>query len=163
MFNNKKSENKSTTPQKFDKILNNTFNQGEQTYEDFGDTMKVHDSVSSLYEDQLGDNIIEIRTLKMLDEELYAIFEKSPYYEKYKKPKRADGSDRLQMYYYFKEKLLLSKKYSNAEIFIAFAEFFQVNYDQLYNEIGVLDKESLLKELSLKHGLSEKIKTKKLF
>ena len=148
---------------KEDKIINNSYNQGEQSYEEFGLTMKVHDSVFHLYEDQLGDNITEIRTLKMLDNEMYDIFKESPYYEKYKKPKRADGNDRLKMYYYFKERLSVEKKYTNVEIFIAFAEFFQVNYDQLYNEVGVLDKEGLLRELNNKFKLSHKIKTKRLF
>jgi hypothetical protein len=154
---------KNTGKRKEDKIINNSYNQGEQTYEDFSGTMKVHDSILSLYEDQLGENIIEKRTLKMLDDEMYAIFEKSPYYEKYKKPKRADGNDRLKMYYYFKEHLLKQKNYTNMEIFIAFAEFFQVNYDQLYAEVGVLDKEGLLRELNEKYGLSDRIKTKRLF
>jgi hypothetical protein len=149
-------------PIRQDKIINNTYNQGEQSYEELG-TMKVHDSVFSLYEDQLGDNIIENRTLKMLDDEMYDIFKKSPYYEKYKKPKRADGNDRIKMYYYFKQQLLQQRKYTNMEIFIAFAEFFQVNYDQLYNEVGVLDKEGLLRELNEKYGLTHKIKTKRLF
>jgi len=148
---------------RLDKIINNSFNQGEQTYEDFTSIMKVHDSIFYLYEDQLGDNVIENRTLKMLDDEMYDIFEKSPYYEKYKKPKRADGNDRIKMYYYFKQKLLEKKKYTNIEIFVAFAEFFQVNYDQLYAEVGVLDKEGLLRELNKKYGLSHKIKTKRLF
>jgi hypothetical protein len=156
-----KEDNKDK-PRREDKIINNSYNQGEQNFEDFG-TMKVHDSVFHLYEDQLGDNMIESRTIKMLDNQMYEIFEKSPYYEKYKKPKRADGSDRIKMYYYFKEKLLEQKKYTNMEIFIAFAEFFQVNYDQLYNEVGVLDKEGLLKELNEKYGLTRKIKTKRLF
>lgn len=146
-----------------DKIINNSYNQGEQTYEDFGSTMKVHDSVFNLYEDQLGDNIVENRTLKMLDEEMYEIFVASPYYEKYKKIKRADGNDRIKMYYYFKEQLLKKRKYTNMEIFIAFAEFFQVNYEQLYAEVGVLDKEGLLRELNEKYGLSHRIKTKRLF
>ncbi len=150
-------------PIKKDTVINNTFNQGEQNYEEFTGTMKVHDSVFSLYEDQLGDNIIENRTLKLLDEELYKIFKDSEYYEKYKKYKRIEGGDRLKMYYYFKEKLLKHKNYTNMEIFISIAEFFQINYDQLYGEVGVLDKECLLKELSLKYGLDQKIKTKKLF
>src|ERR1035437_2798230 len=98
-------------PQKKDKIINNSYNQGEQNYEEFNGTMKVHDSVFALYEDQLGDNIIENRTLKMLDNEMYTIFENSPYFEKYKKPKKADGNDRIKMYYYFKQKLLEEKKY----------------------------------------------------
>lgn len=146
-----------------DKIINNSFNRGEQMYEDFSGTMKVHDNVMHLYEDQIGDNIIEKRVLKMLDDEMYEIFEQSPYYEKYKKLKRTDSNDRLKMFYYFREQLLQKNKYSNIEIFIAFAEFFQVNYDQLYSEIGVLDKERLLKELNERYDLSHKIKTKKLF
>jgi hypothetical protein len=155
-------ENSEVKPIREDKIINNTYNQGEQAFEDFG-IMKVHDSVFSLYEDQLGDNIIENRTIKMLNDEIYVIFKQSPYYEKYKKPKRADGNDRIKMYYYFKEQLLKQHKYTNMEIFIAFAEFFQVNYDQLYNEVGVLDKESLLRELNEKYNLTHKIKTKRLF
>ena len=152
------------TEQREDKILNNSYNQGEQTYEDFGQqTMKVHDSVLSMYEDQLGENIIENRTLKMLDTEMYEIFQQSPWFEKYKKPKRADGNDRIKMYYYFKEKLLAQRKYSNKDIFIAFAEFFQVNYDQLYSEVGVLDKESLIREMNEGGKLAHKIKTKRLF
>lgn len=156
-------KNKENKNFKEDKILNNAFNQGEQTYEDLSGPMKIDDAVFSLYEDQLGDNIVENRTLKMLDDEMYAIFENSSYYEKYKKLKKADGCDRLNMYYYFKEKLSEKRKYTNMEIFIAFAEFFNVNYDQLYAEVSVLDKENLLKELSSKYGLSDRIKTKRLF
>jgi hypothetical protein len=152
-----------THEHKEDKIMNNSFNQGEQTYEYFSGTMKVHDSVFPLYEDQLGDNIMENRTLKMLEDEMYDIFLKSPYYEKYIKPKKTDGTDRIKMYYYFKERLLEKKKFSNIQIFICFAEFFKVNYDQLYSEVSVLDKEGLLKELNEKYGLSNKIKTKRLF
>jgi len=146
-----------------DKIINNSFNSGDLNYEDFSGPMKVHDSVFSLYEDQLSDNLIEYRTLKMLDDELYVMFEESPYFEKYKKPKRVDKNDMVKIYYYFKEKLIDSKKFSNMEIFIGIAEFFQINYDQLYSEVGVLDKEFLLKELNEKYGLSNRIKTKKLF
>jgi len=145
-----------------DKIISNSFNEGELLYEDFA-TIKVHDSVVDMYNDQLGDNIIENRNLKALDKDLYELFISSPYKEKYKNPKRADSNDRLKMYYYFKDRLLPKNKYSIVEIFIAFAEFFQVNYNQLYSEVGVLDKEQILKELNEKYGLSDRIKTKRLF
>ncbi|MCK9446226.1 hypothetical protein M0Q50_04975 [bacterium] len=146
-----------------DKIENNSYNRGESPNEDFGQTMKVHDSVISLYNDQLGENIIENRITKRLENEIYEIFISSPYYEKYKKPKRADSNDRIKMFYYFKDKLLSKNKYSNKDIFIAFAEFFQINYDQLYSEISVLDKESLLKEMNENNAYSNRIKTKRLF
>ena len=69
----------------------------------------------------------------------------------------------VKMYYYFKELLVVDRSYSSSQIFMGFAEFFQINYDQLYNEIGVMDKENLLKELNAHKGMKSKIQTKKLF
>jgi hypothetical protein len=148
---------------KVDKIMNNSYNSGSVEHENFVGAIKLHDSVFDLYKDQLSDDLIEYRTQKMLEEELYDLFKVSKYYEKYKKIKRIDKNDVLPVYYHFKENLLLSKKFSNMEIFIGIAEFFQINYDYLYQEIGVLDKERLLKEMSEKFGLDKRIKTKKLF
>ena len=145
-----------------DKIINNSFNSGELVFQEFTQTIKVDGRVSSLYDDQLGD-VIEHRTLKLLNDEIYAIFKESSYYEKYKVPKRVDKNDMIKMYYFFKEKLIKEKSFTLMEIFIGFAEFFQINYDQLYGEIRVLDKEHLLKELNEKYGLNNRIKTKRLF
>ncbi len=147
---------------KEDKIINNSYNQGEYNIDDLL-ILKVSDEVYPLYEDQISENIIERHTLKMLDEDMYEIFKNSPFFEKYKKPRRTDGSDRVKVYYYFKEELIKRRKYTNIEIFIAIAEFFQINYEQLYNEIGVLEKENILKELNEKYNLFNKIKTKRLF
>jgi len=147
---------------KEDKILNNSFNSGELNFQEFTQTIKVDGRVSGLYDDQLGD-VIEHRTIKLLNEEIFRIFEESPYYEKYKNPKRVDKNDMVKMYYYFKEKIMEVKNFSPMEMFIGFAEFFQINYDQLYGEIRVLDKELLLKELNEKYGLHNRIKTKRLF
>jgi len=148
---------------KEDKIINNSFNSGELKYEDFSQqTIKVDSRVSGLYDDQLGD-VIEYRTKQLLNDKIYEIFIESPYHKKYKIPKRVDKNDMLKMYYYFKEAIMKEKGFSPMELFIGFAEFFQINYDQLYGEIRVLDKESLLKELNEKYGLNNKIKTKRLF
>jgi hypothetical protein len=148
---------------KEDKIINNSYNTGELEFEAFSSVMKIDDRVSDLYEDQHSDNMVENRTIKALNEEIYSIFMESPYYEKYKNPKRVDKSDMIKMYYYFKEKLLPKNTYSSSQIFIGFAEFFQINYDQLYSDIGVMDKENLLKELNTHKGMKNKIQTKKLF
>jgi len=148
---------------KEDKIINNSYNTGELEFEAFSSVMKIDDRVSDLYEDQHSDNMVENRTIKALNEEIYSIFMESPYYEKYKNPKRVDKSDMIKMYYYFKEKLLPKNTYSSSQIFIGFAEFFQINYDQLYSDIGVMDKENLLKELNTHKGMKTKIQTKKLF
>ena len=147
---------------KEDKIINNSFNTGELNYQQFTQSIKVDSRVSSLYEDQLGD-ILEHRTAQLLSKMIYDIFEKSSYYEKYKNPKRVDKNDMIKMYYFFKDEIKRERDFSAMEVFIGFAEFFQINYDQLYNEIRVLDKESLLKELNEKLGLSGRIKTKRLF
>lgn len=148
---------------KEDKIINNSYNSGDIDYENFSMPMKVDDRVFDLYKDILSENIVEERTLKILDDRIYEIFSVSPFYEKYKNPKRVDKNDLVKMYYYFKDKLLKENTFSATQMFMGFAEFFQVNYDQLYGEIGVLDKEGLLKELNEKFSLNKKIKTKKLF
>lgn len=148
---------------KEDKIINNSYNTGEIEYEAFTGSMKIDDRVASLYEDQHSENMFEVRTLKELNDRIYELFKESPYHEKYKNPKRVDKGDMVKMYYYFKELLVKDKSYSNSQIFMGFAEFFQINYDQLYNEIGVLDKEGLLRELNTHKGMKSKIQTKKLF
>ena len=146
-----------------DKILNNSFNSGDIDYENFIQPMRVDDKVYELYKDILSDDIVEERTFKLLDNKIYEFFTESPYYEKYKIPKKVDKSDLVKMYYYFKEKLVKENTFTSSQIFMGFAEFFQANYNQLYEEIGILDKEGLLRELNEKFSLNKKIKNKKLF
>ena len=148
---------------KEDKILNNSYNTGDINYEAFTHVLKVDDRITHLYKDELSDNLVEQRTIKLLDERIFYYFELSPFYEKYKTPKKVDKNDLVKMYYYFKDKLIRENSFTIAQIFMAFAEFFQVNYDLLYSEISVLDKEGLLRELNDKYALNRKIKSKKLF
>lgn len=148
---------------KEDKIINNSYNTGEIEYEAFSGEMKIDPRVAGLYEDVHSDNMYEIRTVKALNEEIYDLFEKSPFHEKYKNPKRVDKNDMVKMYYYFKDFLVKKQSYSSVQIFMGFAEFFQINYDQLYGEIGVMDKENLLKELDNHNDMKSKIQTRKLF
>lgn len=145
-----------------DKIMNNSYNTGNINYESFSQPMKIDPLIEPLYRD-LSENLLEERLIKQLDEKIYKHFIVSPYYEKYKNPKRIDKNDLVKMYYFFKEKLLKENSFSIVQIFMRFAEFFQVSYDLLYTEVGVLDKEGLLKELNDKFKLNKKIKTKKLF
>jgi len=148
---------------KVDKILNNSYNTGNITYDDFVGDLKMDPRVSSQYEEQSSDDITEVRNFKMLYDEIYELFLDCPYYNKYKNPKRIDKNDRAKMYYYFKERLTKGNRYTNTEIFIGFAEFFQDSYDQLYTDIGVLDKEGLLKEINEKYNVTHKIASKRLF
>ena len=148
---------------KNDKIIQNSYNSGDIEYESFTQPMKIDDRVSDLYKDTISENIVEERTFTLLYEHIYKIFMVSPWYDKYKNLKRVDKNDLTKMYYYFKDRLLKENTFSAIQIFIGFAEFFQLNYDQLYLEVGVLDKEGLLKELNEKFSLNRRIKTKKLF
>ncbi len=148
---------------KEDKIINNSFNTGDIEYKPFRSEMKIDDRVAGQYRESLSDDVIGDRTTIMLETQIYEIFEKSEFFEKYKNPKRVDKSDMIKMYYFFKEKLLVEQRFSNVEIFVGFAEFFQINYDQLYAQVGVKDKEGLIKELHNKYHLTNKIKTKRLF
>jgi hypothetical protein len=147
-----------------DKIINNSFNSGELNFQEFTQSIKIDNRVSSQYDDILGD-ILEYRTMQDLNNIIYQLFLESPYYKKYKTPKRVDKNDMMKMYYYFKDEISKDKNnnFNLMEFFISFAEFFQINYDQLYSEIRVLDKETILKELNEKYGLKHKIKTKRLF
>jgi len=153
---------KNNETMKEDKIINNTFNSGELNFQEFTGSIKIDNRVSGLYEDQLGD-VIEYRIIAALNDNIYEIFTKSPFYEKYKNPKRVDKNDMIKMYYYFKDKVGETKDFTPMETFIGFAEFFQINYDQLYGEISVMDKELLLRELNNKYSLHDRIKTKRLF
>lgn len=145
------------------KIIHNSYNSGEIDFENFIQPMRVDDSVYDLYKDTISENLIEERIYSSLQQQIYDHFCISPYYDKYKNPKRVDKNDMKKMYYYFKDLLVKENTYSPIQIFIGFAEFFQINYNQLYDEVGTLDKEGLLKELNEKFNLQKKIKTKKLF
>jgi len=154
---------KDNDPYKEDKILNNSYNSGDINYEDFVGDLKMDPKVTSQYEEQYCDDILEVRNFKLLYDTIYELFLESPYYNKYKTSKRIDKNDRVKMYYYFKEKLVKENTFTNTEIFIGFAEFFQDSYEQLYTEIGVLDKEGILKEMSEKYNIKHKINAKRLF
>ena len=158
MFHDEENE-----PMKEDKILNNSYNNGSIEYSSFSHEIRIDPKVSGQYKENTSDNIVGVRTQKMLEEQIYSHFNGSEFFEKYKIPKRVDKSDMIKMYYFFKGHLTTENTFSNIEIFIGFAEFFQINYDQLYTEIGVRDKEQILKEMTEGYNIKNKIKTKKLF
>jgi hypothetical protein len=148
---------------KEDKILNNSYNSGNSEYNVFTESIQINAKVANQYKDNLSDDIVDVRREKKIAEQIYSYFSDSEFFEKYKIPKRVDKSDMIKMFYFFKKKLLPEKTFSNIEIFIGFAEFFQINYDQLYTEIGVKDKDEILRELHSDSNIKNKIKTKKLF
>lgn len=148
---------------KEDKILNNKYNTGDIEYSSFTHSIKIDNKVERQYMESLTENIMGMRTQQMLETQIYEKFKDSEFFEKYRVQKKVDKCDRVKMYYFFKKELVTENTYSNIEIFIGFAEFFQINYDLLYTEIGVRDKEEILRELQDGYNIKNKIKTKKLF
>lgn len=148
---------------KEDKILNNSYNTGEINHENLSKDIKVDPRIEHKYDEYSTENMIELRTKKFLNEKIYDIFMKSPYYKKYSGNKKIDKKDMNELYYYFKSRLLKLKSFTTMEMFIGIAEFFQINYKYFYNEIGVLDREEILKELNEKYNLQNRLESKKLF
>ena len=106
-------------------------------------TLKVSDQVTT-YDDILSPNMDTIRVNKMLEEEIYNLFLESPFKSKYSTWRKVDKKDVYDIFYYFKDKLIESKKYNLIDIFISIAEFFEMNYNILYDNITLKDKEIIL-------------------
>lgn len=137
-------------------------NDCEAPYEEFTSTIRINNLVSDNYEDINGD-IIKARLISAINEKMYELFHESPFYDKYKDDKKIDKSELMDMYFYFRQKLIAETKYTLSQIFICFAEFFDVNYKILYGELCVLDKDMLIRELSESTNLRDKINKNKLF
>ena len=125
-------------------------------------TLKVSSQIT-IYDDILSPNMDNIRVNKMLEEELYDLFLKSPYKEKYSVWRKIDKKDIYDLFYYFKSLLLKSHKYNLTDIFICIAEFFEINYSLLYDVINLKDKESIIGEIERSFNVKRKIISGKLF
>ena len=133
-------------------------------FKEFTSPIKIDSGAYKIFEEAFT-NVDDARIRSKLDSVLYDIFKDSPFFEKYRQLKRVDKSDMIKMYYYFKEKLDdYDEKFTIVEFFLGFAEFFNLNYDQLHKELKILDKEQLLREMTSlfnKHGKIKK--NKRLF
>jgi hypothetical protein len=150
-----------------DKIINNNYDSVEYGTESLRQTsIAISPLVSERYEDSISDNMEEVFVKRRLYEDLLEIYENSKYFQKYgkdyKKLEKADVSD---IYYTFKAELKTKESYNLVDIFCAIAEFFDLNYKTLYNDIASLeDKAELLEILQENYGLERQFgKSKKLF
>ena len=159
-----------------DKILDSNFDAVEYGAGIYGQQqITINPLISARYEESTTDDIVSLYSRKRIEEDMQFLFETSPFYEKYyseplddpdrlgiKKVERADLSD---IYYYFKGKLQEKKSYNSVDIFCAIAEFFDLNYKLLYNDIlTIADKADVLEVLAENYGLEKKFsKVNKLF
>ena len=150
-----------------DKIINNNYDNVDYSYDFTSYTpIAVSPLVSDRYEDALSEDISELYTRRHIYEDVAEIYEASPYFQKYgKETKKLEKRDVSDIYYAFKDELKKKDSYSLVQIFCAIAEFFELNYKTLYNDIISLeDKAEILEILQESYGLESTLSSsKKLF
>jgi hypothetical protein len=142
-----------------DKIFGNDYNTGNIDHEVFSD-LKVDAEYSGSYLDSFY-NSEEYVERKDLDEKIMKLFSESRWSNfsiRKKFPK-----DHLPHIFNYLRKGLDKQGHTSVDMFIAIAEFLDVNYEKLYELIGVKYKEELLVELEGKYKLISGKKEKRLF
>ena len=138
---------------KKDKIFNNTWNDWDNEFHAFGPVNQSNFIDTTDIIEDLESNEIESR--------IDTIFKASPYYEQYTNKIKISKIEFLSMFLYFEEKI--DKKITSTQLFIFFAEYMNIDYSQLYNQLDAVHKEKILKELDDKLGILKKKNIKALF
>lgn len=151
-----------------DKIMNNNYDNVEYGTESLsaGSAIAISPLVSDRYEESISENMEDVIIKKKLNEDIAALYEESKYYAKYgKETKKLEKADVEDIYYTFKAELKKKDDYNLVQIFCAIAEFFELNYKTLYNDIITIeDKAEILDILRENYGLEKEFaKSKKLF
>lgn len=147
-----------------DKIFNNTWNSVERTT---GTTsaITVDPQMDECYDDATTSDIIELYAIRNINKNLYEIFIGSPFYEKYKNNKRIDKNELYDVYVYFRDALhSVMPEITYVQMFLGIAEFFDLNYEIMYNDIiSIEDKSKILECLKNVHNYNNKMNCAKLF
>ena len=150
-----------------DKIINNSYDAVDYGQEALSQSpIAINPLVSEQYEEATSENIEDIYTRKKLYNQMSELYEASEFYEKYGQDcKKLEKADISIVYYTFKRQLLEKDDYNLVQVFTTIAEFFDLNYKTLYNDIISLeDKAEILEILRDMYGLeSQFAKSKKLF
>ena len=150
-----------------DKIINNSYDAVDYGQEALSQSpIAINPLVSEQYEEATSENIEDIYTRKKLYNQMSELYEASEFYKKYGQDcKKLEKADISNVYYTFKHQLLEKNDYNLVQIFTTIAEFFDLNYKTLYNDIISLeDKAEILEILRDMYGLeSQFAKSKKLF
>ena len=140
-----------------DKIGNSSYDNVDYGVERTTQTpIQIDPYAEEMYEEATSENIEDIYVKRKMMDVMNEIYEQSEYFSKYGgvKPKKVERSDLFGIYYYFKDELRKRSEYTIVQIFITIAEFFDLNYRTLYNDILTLeDKVEILDHLSDEYGL----------
>lgn len=142
-----------------DKILNNSFDDVEYgTERTTQQSIQILPQVAHMYEESTCENMEDLYTTRKMRDLMSGFFENSPFYEKYSvDAKKVERCDLYDIYYYFKDRLNEIGEFNAVQVFCAIAEFFDVNYKVMYNDIIALeDKVVILEEMSEMYGLKKK-------
>ena len=139
-----------------DKILNNSFDDVEYGTE--RTTQQSIPQVAQMYEESTCENMEDLYTTRKMRNLMSEFFENSPFYEKYSvDAKKVERCDLYDIYYYFKDRLNEIGEFNSVQVFCAIAEFFDVNYKIMYNDVIALeDKVIILEEMSEMYGLKKR-------
>jgi len=138
------------------KIINNSFNSVEYGTDSLKSTqIAINPAVSDVYEESTTSSIEDVYTRRKMESEIMDMYERSEFYKKYgNEYKKVDRCDMSPIYYYFKDEFMKIGTYNAVEIFLCIAEFFDMNYKILYNDIISLeDKGRILSTLEETIGL----------
>lgn len=163
-----------------DKIFENSFDKVEYGIERTTQaSIQISPFVEKQYEESVSENIDELYTRRRSMQLMYELYLKSEFFEKYgQKPhvdasndsssllyegliynpvvKKIEHGDLFKIYYYFKDALQKQHEFSIIQIFCMIAEFFDLNYKTLYNDILTLeDKVNILEHLEKEYGLEK--------
>lgn len=163
-----------------DKIFENSFDKVDYGVERTTQaSIQISPFVEKQYEESVSENIDELYIRRRLMQIMYELYLNSEFFEKYGQKQHIDASkdsstlqyedlvynpvvkkiergDLFKIYYYFKDELQKYNKFSIIQIFCTIAEFFDLNYKTLYNDILTLeDKVNILEHLEKEYGLDK--------
>ena len=140
------------------KVLNNRWNTGGGQVSLTG-TISINSDLSSEYDYALTDDPILLNDRKDTANQLYQIFKTSPYFKKYSdSTKKVDKDDIFEIFYYFKNELKKKKTVSAYEFMLSINEFFDFNYDYIWNNVASVDmKSEILEDMYKNMGKREEM------
>ena len=140
------------------KVLNNRWNTGGGQVSLTG-TISINSDLSSEYDYALTDDPILLNDRKDTANQLYQIFKTSSYLKKYSNStKKVDKDDIFEIFYYFKNELKKKKTVSAYEFMLSINEFFDFNYDYIWNNVASVDmKSEILEDMYKNMGKREEM------
>lgn len=145
---------------KADKATGNSYNRGEMEFEELKDP-QIDPRYKRIYLGT-GYNLQDNETIRELTDILQRLFVDSPWGITYGLTKKIPKNELGNVYTFFRTNVDM-QWYSSVDIFSATCEYLDIKENNLYDVIGPVYKEELLRELDGKYGMLKKSKTKKLF